>query len=72
MQSLSKLTEDEELFKQEIAKFSQSVIKPHVEEMDEKEQLKPEIIKQCFEMGLMGIEIPDQFGGANGSFFMSC
>ena len=72
MQSLSKLTEDEELFRQEIAKFSQTVIKPHVEEMDETEQLKPEIIKQCFEMGLMGIEIPDQFGGANGSFFMSC
>ncbi|MFK7826554.1 MAG: acyl-CoA dehydrogenase family protein [Oligoflexales bacterium] len=72
MHSLSKLSEDEELFRQEIAKFSQTVIKPHVEEMDEAEQLNPEIIKQCFEMGLMGIEIPDQFGGANGSFFMSC
>lgn len=72
MDSLSKLTEDEELFRQEISKFSQTVIKPHVEEMDETEKLKPEIIKQCFEMGLMGIEIPDQFGGANGSFFMSC
>ena len=72
MHSLSKLTEDEELFRQEIAKFSQTAIKPHVEEMDETEQLKPEIIKQCFEMGLMGIEIPDQYGGANGSFFMSC
>ena len=39
--------------------------------MDEKEQLDPELIPQFFEMGLMGIEVPAEYGGADGTFFMS-
>lgn len=72
MKPISVLSDDEMMFKREIAKFAQSAIAPHVLEMDEKEQLRPQLIPQCFEMGLMGIEVPEQFGGSGGSFFMSC
>lgn len=72
MQPATQLSEDEILFADEVKKFAQSVIKPKVESMDETESMDPEIIKQCFEMGLMGIEVPEEFGGSGGSFFMSC
>lgn len=71
MKALTHLEENELLFKQEIAKFATKVVGPHVEAMDQKEAIHPDIIKQCFEMGLMGIELPEAFGGSQGSFFMS-
>jgi alkylation response protein AidB-like acyl-CoA dehydrogenase len=69
--SLTNLTEDENLFRSEIAKFATSKIAPKVMEMDEKEALDKNILQGLFEMGLMGIEIPEKFGGAGGSFFMA-
>ncbi|MGE0174751.1 MAG: acyl-CoA dehydrogenase family protein [Oligoflexales bacterium] len=69
--SLTTLTEDENLFRTEIAKFATSKIAPKVMQMDEKEALDPGILQGLFEMGLMGIEIPEKFGGAGGSFFMA-
>lgn len=71
IQPLTRLTDDEQLFQSEVLKFAQSQIGPRVLEMDEKEQLDPALIPQFFEMGLMGIEVPTEFGGAGGSFFMS-
>ena len=71
MEALSVLSEDEMLFKGEIAKFAQSQIAGKVQEMDEKEYLDGDLISQCFELGLMGIEVPSEYGGAEGSFFMS-
>lgn len=68
---LTKLTEDELLFQNEIAKFAVSQIGPKVLEMDETEHMDAKIIQQMFEMGLMGIEIPEKFGGSGGSFFMA-
>lgn len=68
---LTKLTEDEVLFQSEIAKFAQSVIAPRVIEMDETESMDKKVIDGMFEMGLMGIEVPEKFGGAGGSFFMA-
>ncbi len=69
--ALTILTEDEKLFQNEILKFAKEQIGPHVEQMDETEVMRPEIIKSLFEMGMMGIEIPGQFNGSDGSFFMS-
>ena len=68
---LTTLSEEEKLFRDEITKFAQSKIKPLVMEMDKNESMDPGIIKGLFEMGLMGVEIPDQYGGAGGSFFLA-
>ena len=68
---LTRLTEDEAMLRDAAADFAASVILPKVHEMDEAAKLDPEIVKQFFEMGLMGIEIPEQYSGAGGTFFMS-
>ncbi len=72
MKPISQISEDEKLFSGEIAKFARESIAPKVAAMDEKEALDPDIMSQCFSMGLMGIEVPEKYGGSGGSFFMSC
>ncbi|MFN9067905.1 MAG: acyl-CoA dehydrogenase family protein, partial [Bdellovibrionales bacterium] len=47
-------------------------IKPHVHDMDQKGQMRPELVKKLFEMGLMGVESPEKFGGAGSTFTMAC
>lgn len=66
---LTKISEDEKLFLNEIEKFAREQIGPKVEHMDETETMDPDLVKQLFDMGLMGIEIPEQFGGSGSSFF---
>src|SRR6056297_1012290 len=68
---LTQLTEDEQMLKEAAAEFAQASIKPLVEEMDEKAKLDPALIKEFFEMGLMGVDIPEKFGGGGGTFMMS-
>lgn len=51
-----------------VNKFANDMILPKVREMDEKEQMDPEIVEQLFEQGLMGIEIPEKYGGAGMNF----
>jgi butyryl-CoA dehydrogenase/short/branched chain acyl-CoA dehydrogenase len=63
------LTEDEVLFRDNIRQFAEEKIRPRVREMDEKGVFEPDLIRQFFELGLMGIEIPEQFGGGGGTFF---
>ena len=70
-QPLTQFSEDETLFYNEVEKFARTAIKPKVEEMDEKEWMDPAIIQQLFEMGLMGIEVPAEYGGAGGTFTMA-
>jgi alkylation response protein AidB-like acyl-CoA dehydrogenase len=72
MTALTLLTEEEQFFQTEIAKFAQNQIAPKVVQMDEAEQLDPTLLRQCFEMGLMGIDVDPKYGGSGGSFFMSC
>ena len=69
--ALTQLNEDEKMFRDEIEKFARAQIGPKVLEMDEKEHMDPAIIQQLFEMGLMGIEVPETYGGAGGSFTMA-
>src|SRR5947209_13644451 len=68
---LTVLSEDEQLFRQSCRSFAEERIRPLVRKMDEEARLEPSIIPQLFELGLMGIHIPEEFGGAAGSFFMS-
>jgi len=67
--SLTNLTEEEEMFRDSIADFAAEEVRPKVREMDENQSLDPGLIDQCFEMGLMGIEVPSDYGGAESSFF---
>src|SRR2546421_13119250 len=66
---LTTLSEDEQMFRDSVREFAEGEIRKRVEEMDEHGQLDPAIMQQCFELGLMGIETPEEFGGAGGSFF---
>ena len=65
-------SEDEVAFRDAIKSFAESEIKPHVTSMDEHAKMMPEIVSKLFEMGLMGIESPEQFGGAGATFTMAC
>ena len=68
---LTALTDDEKMFQSTVRKFAREEIRPHVREMDEAGKFRKEIIQQFFEMGLMGIEIPEEFGGQGGTFFQA-
>ena len=68
---LSVLSEEEDLFRQTVREFAESEVRPHVSAMDEAAAMRPELLQQCFELGLMGIEIPEEFGGAGGSIFLA-
>jgi len=68
---LTTINEEEALFRQSVREFSGQQIKPLAAEMDEAGKFSPDLIKQFFGLGLMGISIPEQYGGQGGSFFMS-
>src|SRR5579872_7419884 len=70
-QPLTVLTEDESLFQATVGLFARERIRPHVREMDEAGVFRKDILAQFFEMGLMGIEIPEEFGGQGGTFFQA-
>ena len=71
MQSLTQLSEDETIFRDTVRKFARKEIAPLVRQMDEHAKLDPSLLKMLFEQGLMGIEIPEEYGGQSGSFFDS-
>jgi alkylation response protein AidB-like acyl-CoA dehydrogenase len=68
---LTTLSEDEQMFRRSVREFAEGEIRKRVEEMDEQGRLDPALMKQCFELGLMGIETPEEYGGASGSFFQA-
>ena len=67
--ALTSLSEDERMFKEAIKSFALAEIEPLVREMESKQNINQKLITAMFEMGLMGIEIPEEFGGAQSSFF---
>jgi alkylation response protein AidB-like acyl-CoA dehydrogenase len=69
--ALTTLTEEEELFRDTVRDFAQTEIAPHVHEMDLEAKFRPDLIPRFFELGLMGIEIPEQYGGAGGNIFLA-
>jgi alkylation response protein AidB-like acyl-CoA dehydrogenase len=66
---LTTLTEDEILFRDSVRQFAEDKIRPLAKEMDEKGAFDRALLDQFFQLGLMGIEIPEQYGGAGGKFF---
>lgn len=66
---LTALSEDEQMFRSSVREFAEGELRPRVEEMDSHGRLDPALIKQCFDLGLMGIETPEEYGGAGASFF---
>ncbi len=67
--ALTQLSEDERMFRDTIRQFAGEQIGPLVRGMDEAQQMDAALIKKLFGMGLMGIEIPEVYGGAGGTFF---
>ncbi|HWS98738.1 MAG TPA: acyl-CoA dehydrogenase [Pyrinomonadaceae bacterium] len=67
--ALTTLNEDEEMFRASVREFAEGELRPRVEEMDEAGKLDPALVRQCFDLGLMGIETPEEYGGAGASFF---
>jgi len=66
---LTSFTEDEILFRDNIRQFAEEKVRPLVREMDEKGVFNKNLIREFFQLGLMGIEIPEQYGGGGGKFF---
>src|SRR5437764_12674907 len=66
---LTSLTEDEVLFRKNGRQFAEEKLRPLVREMDEKQAFDHDLIEQFFQLGLMSIEIPEQYGVGAGSFF---
>ncbi|KAL1747794.1 acyl-CoA dehydrogenase/oxidase [Schizophyllum fasciatum] len=65
---LDVLSDEEQMLKETVQRFAADVVAPKVREMDEKEMMDPSVISALFEQGLMGIETPADFGGAESSF----
>jgi alkylation response protein AidB-like acyl-CoA dehydrogenase len=66
---LTSLSEDELLFRNSVAEFADGQIRPIVREMDEHAKMSRPLLDQLFDLGLMGIEIPEEYGGAGARFF---
>jgi len=68
-QPLTTLAEDEQIFRDSVREFAAAQIRPLVREMDEHAKIPKELITRLFDLGVMGIEIPESYGGAGGTFF---
>ncbi|MEZ5363165.1 MAG: acyl-CoA dehydrogenase [Bryobacterales bacterium] len=68
---VSLLDEDSRLFRESVLEFARDRIAPHVRAMDDKSEFRQDILEEMFQLGLMAIEIPEQYGGQDGSFFQA-
>jgi alkylation response protein AidB-like acyl-CoA dehydrogenase len=69
--ALTRLSEEEQMFRDAVREFAEQEVRPRVMAMDRAAQLDPALIPKLFALGLMGIEIPDRYGGAGGGLFMT-
>jgi alkylation response protein AidB-like acyl-CoA dehydrogenase len=69
--ALTNLSEDEILFRDSVYEFADREIRPLAREMDEHAKIRPELIDKLFDLGVMGIEVPESYGGGGASFFHS-
>jgi butyryl-CoA dehydrogenase/short/branched chain acyl-CoA dehydrogenase len=67
--ALTQLSEEERMFRDTVRRFAAAEIAPLVRSMDEAQQMDEKLLRQLFSLGLMGIEVPEQYGGAAGTFF---
>ncbi len=68
--ALTELSDEEIAFRDAVALFAAEEVKPRVDEMERAGRIDPTLVRQYFEMGLMGIEVPEEYGGAAGSLMM--
>src|ERR1044071_5782767 len=66
---LTVYSEDEQMFRASVREFAEGEIKPLREEMDEHAKMNAGVLKHLFDLGLMGVETPEEYGGAGASFF---
>jgi alkylation response protein AidB-like acyl-CoA dehydrogenase len=71
MQPLTRLSDEEELFQTTVGQFARERVAPHVREMDESGVFRKELLDELFELGLMAVDIAEEYGGQSGSFFQS-
>jgi alkylation response protein AidB-like acyl-CoA dehydrogenase len=67
--ALTELHEDETLFSESVAEFAEREIRPLVREMDARAEIPAVLVEKLFGLGVMGIEVPERYGGAGASFF---
>jgi butyryl-CoA dehydrogenase/short/branched chain acyl-CoA dehydrogenase len=65
------LSEDDRLFQETVRQFAREAIQPLVRKMDDEQHFADGLVPQLFQLGLMGIEVPEEFGGAGGTFFQA-
>jgi short/branched chain acyl-CoA dehydrogenase len=68
---LTDLSEDEAMFRDQVREFAMREVRPLVRKMDQESKIPRELIDACFSLGIMGVEIPEAYGGAEATFFMS-
>jgi alkylation response protein AidB-like acyl-CoA dehydrogenase len=69
--ALTTLSDEEGLFRDSVREFAKSEVRPLVSSMDEAARFEPSLIPKFFELGLMGIEVPERWGGAGGGIFLA-
>jgi alkylation response protein AidB-like acyl-CoA dehydrogenase len=69
--ALTRLAEDEAIFRNSVYEFADKEVRPLARDMDEQATMSPALIRKLFELGVMSVEIPESYGGAGGTFFHS-
>jgi alkylation response protein AidB-like acyl-CoA dehydrogenase len=69
--ALTLLTDEEVMFREAVREFAETEVRPHVQSMDEAAQFRQDLIPKFFELGLMGVEVPEALGGSGGTIFMA-
>ena len=69
--ALTRLAEDEAIFRNSVYEFADKEVRPIARDMDEQATMSPALIRKLFELGVMSVEIPENYGGAGGTFFHS-
>jgi alkylation response protein AidB-like acyl-CoA dehydrogenase len=69
--ALTRLAEDEAIFRDSVYEFADREIRPLARDMDDHAKFNPDLIKKLFELGVMSVEVPENYGGAGGTFFHS-
>lgn len=68
---LTDLSDDERMFRDQVRQFAEEKVRPLVSKMDREACIPRDLIDACFELGIMGVEIPEEHGGAGAAFFLS-
>src|SRR5450631_4040696 len=71
MQPLTQLSDEEELFQSTVGQFARERLAPHVRAMDEAGVFRKDLLQELFDLGLMAVDVPEEFGGQDGSFFQT-